>query len=207
MCMPREAQVWVHPNLRYMGGRYDRYTERAFFGGPWQDRVEQSIEAFDGDSIAITNMERDDGSVHFPDVNGPRSDIPYGRGMWDEIVEDADNGDLLEEHTDTMERWSTTYDHLTVRGGYLNVGDCLETFVAAYRAVDPDTPITVDLDNAYLPRGQIRAPLQEMNPVEAEKLRARVADRASDTPYVTRDVRAKLNTMDNVTLHPEHATV
>lgn len=198
--MAREAQIWVHPNLRYTGGTYDRYTERAFFGGPWQDRVERTVAGFDGDSIALTTLKEDDSSVVDPDVNGPRSDIPYARDMWDEIVEDADYGDLRHAHHNTLERWSQEYDHLTVRGGYLN--DCLRVFVETYREVDPDTPITVDPDHAYLARDNVNLPLRDAGSFNWEKNRAKTADRASDNPTRVAEVRAYLEELDNVTVAP-----
>lgn len=198
--MGREAQVWVHPNLRYMGGTYDRYTGRAFFGGPWPARVERSIHEFDGDSIAITTLKEDDSSVVDLDVNGPRSDIPYARRMWDDIVEDADYGDLRDDHLETLERWSREYDHITVRGGALN--DCLRMFVETYREVDPDTPITVDPGNAYLAREGFHLPLRDAGSFNWEKNRAKTADRASDNPTRVQEIRAYLEELDNVTVTP-----
>lgn len=202
--MGRDAQVWVHPNLRYMGGTYDPYTERAFFGGPWPERVERSIERFDGDSIALTTLKENDSSEVDPDVNGPRSDIPYARDMWDEIVEDADYGDLREEHGERLERWSREYDHIMVRGGCLN--DCLRLFVETYREVDPDTPITVDPEHAYLarPSYQLQLPLRDASSFNWEKHRAKTVDRASDNPARVQEVRAYLEEFDRVTVAAPH---
>lgn len=196
--MGRKAQVWVHPNLRFMGGSYDHGTGRAVPGGPWPDRVEQSIDDHDGDSIAITTAKYDEGSDHFPDTNGPRVDIPYAREKWDQVVADADYGDLRDAHPFLLRDWAETYDHITVRGGYLD--DCLQTFVETYRSVDPDTPVTVDPDFSYLRRGTGLVPVDEVDRIDWEERRARVAERASDEPYEVSKVRGELEELDGVTV-------
>lgn len=190
----KKAQIWVHPNIRYMGGDFDEDTGRTYFGGEWKQRVARSLEDFDGDSIAITTYKRGEQNYdrqkhEWTDEEwDDRVDRPYGSDNWDEIIEDPNYGAIEEDggqqRTDLTrekaEQWAKEYDQIVVRGGYF--GDCEERFVEQLAEISPDTEIIVDPENSFVNN---RSGLMKIQEKEKMTDRDREQQRAEDKPTAT----------------------
>jgi len=146
------VQVWVHPNWQFAGGEYDPQTARTNLGGAWAERVQRTLDAFDGDSVAVTNAELgpEHGKYLYEDgdaptwVTGPHTNRPYGDG-WDEVYEDPTDGAVPPaEIADLV----GGYDEVVVRGGYYSY--CQLNFTdRLVEAVDDDVSVTVDAANSF----------------------------------------------------------
>lgn len=201
--MGKKAQIWVHPNIKYMGGEFTEETERTYFGSDWDERVHDALSTFDGDSIAITTYER--GAENYEDGAwddaswGDHVKRPYGEDRWDEVIEDPNYGRVVgldpdATHTDRsgltrerLERWAREYDQIVVRGGYW--GDCEERFVdqLAEIAEETGTEITVDAGNSFEKyRGLVKID-QDDEPDEREKERKRADDTDTAAEYFGTD--------------------
>ena len=160
--MTDRAQIWIHPNIRYMGGEYDEDREQTYFDDAIEDRIRERIEDEEGDAIAVStfdyDLEEQEDGTYEPRGDSQRVDMPYSFGDWDEIIEDPNYGRIKETADDSspptqlnekrVTGWIEQYDEIVVRGGFFK--DCEQRFVdhLADYASD-DTTIIVDPANSY----------------------------------------------------------
>lgn len=160
--MTERAQIWVHPNIRYMGGEYDEEREETYFDNGIEERVRQRIEEEEGDAIAVTtfdyDLEEQNDGTYEPRDEGQRVDMPYSFGDWDEVVEDPNYGRIKETEDastpatqlteERVTQWVQQYDEIVVRGGFFK--DCEQRFVDQLAEYASDeTTIIVDPANSY----------------------------------------------------------